>query len=147
MRRLTVFFVLACGLLATNACGRSGPRMCMVSGTVALDSQPIEEGEIIFVPVDVSLGPEAGKILRGKFSFPAKEGKNNVQISASREVPGTQGFRGMPKIRSYIPDQYYRDTILTADVLSAGENQFKFELESDFARPGQQQTNTRRERD
>ena len=107
--------------------------MYAVSGHVTLDDQPVEEGEIVFLPVDERHGPVAGRIVDGEFSFKARPGKHHVEIEASREVPGTegQGFRDGRLLEDYIPERYNTATTLSAEVTPDGENRFDFELVGD----------------
>jgi hypothetical protein len=117
----------ACLAAALIGCGGSGPKMHDVSGTVTFDDQPLPEGDIMFVPDDKSVGPEAGKIKDGKYSIKVREGKNKVEIRATREVPGKKGPMGEPAIEGYIPAQYNLKTTLEADVAS-GKTTHNFTL-------------------
>jgi hypothetical protein len=115
----------------TVGCGRSGDTY-LVTGTVTLDSQPIKKGEILFVPEDRRLGPEAGSIVDGKYQCRVKAGKQKVQITASREVPGSmgQGFRGGPLLEESVAPEYNTETTLSVDVEPNDDNEFSFEVHS-----------------
>jgi len=131
MVRLILLIGMTGGLLSPLGCGPSGPQKYRVSGTVSFDEQPVEEGEVIFAPVDPTLGPDAGRIVDGVFDLPATAGRKRVQIRASRQVPGETGFRGRPRIESYVPARYDSETMLTAEVSPGGDNHFDFQLHSD----------------
>ena len=104
-----------------------GPRLVPVTGTVSYDGKPLPDGDIMFVPADKSVGPEATKIKDGKYSFKAREGKNRVEVTASRPVPGKKGPMGEDAFKSYIPTKYNQKSELTAEV-SAGSTSHQFEL-------------------
>ena len=123
-----LFLALVVGFIG---CGPAGPRKYPVRGTVTFDGQPLEEGHIIFTPEDPSLSPEAGDIVQGEYRLQAHGGMQKVKVSASKEVPGTegQGFRGLPLIEEYIPAKYNSATTLSAEVTPSGDNRFDFQLE------------------
>ena len=78
-----------------GGCGGAGGRQA-IEGTVTLDGQPLEKGQITFVPQGDTKGPTAGaEIVGGKFTIPAVggplAGKFRVEITASR--PGGQKVR------------------------------------------------------
>lgn len=109
----------------------SGPRLHSVTGNVTLDGAPLPEGDIIFAPVDVSQGPEAGKVKDGKYELKSREGKMKVRINASKIKPGgALGAAGEPVAEEYLPAKYNSETTLEAEVKSSGTNTFDFPLES-----------------
>ena len=113
----------------TTGCG-TGPKTYWVQGTVTFDGQPVETGEIIFVPLDKDLGPDAGPITNGTFAFAVKAGKKRVEIRASREVPGKRTSMG-PVYEDYIPARYNsRSELPPVEVAPAGKNQWEFPLTS-----------------
>lgn len=118
IRTLLAAGPLATLLLLSLGCGESGSKMHEVSGTVTFDDKPVPEGDIAFVPDDKAVGPEAGKIKDGKYSLKVREGKNKVEIRATRDVPGKKGPMGEQAIEGYIPAQYNVKTTLDADVAS-----------------------------
>jgi hypothetical protein len=109
----------------------TGTRTYKVSGTVTLDDQPLPEGEILFIPADGKLGPEPGKIKDGRFESKAKAGKNRVEISASKILPGgVRGAGGEPVPEEYIPERYNVQSVLAEEVKADGENRYEFKLQS-----------------
>jgi hypothetical protein len=128
MNRCFCAALLAFGMAFVAAgCGKSGPQMMEVTGTVKYDGQPVAEGDISFIPEDKSVGGEGGKIKDGRYTLKVKEGKNKVQIFASRGVPGKKGPMGEDLVEQYIPEKYNDKTELTADV-SSGKKEFNFDL-------------------
>jgi hypothetical protein len=103
-----------------------------VTGAVTFDGQPLPQGDILFQPTDPQFGPDAGKIIDGKFSLRVRPGSTKVVIGATRLVPGKKGpMRGEPVYEDYIPAKYNAQTTLTADVKSGSKNEFTFTLTSD----------------
>jgi hypothetical protein len=103
-----------------------------VSGTVTWDGKPLPDGDILFTDAENKVGPDAGKIKDGKFEFRAKPGKKKVEIRATRmeKLPankkGAMGETELPT--DYIPNEYNRETTLTADVAASGPNKYEFKL-------------------
>ena len=125
--------IIACLL---TGCGSDGPPRYQVTGEVTFDGQPVTDGQIIFTPKDSDLGPDAGIIKDGKFSFLSKEGDKKVSIEASRKVPGKMqsDFKGgeVPVFEAYIPAKYNKQTTLEATVTDvAADNKFEFDLTKD----------------
>jgi hypothetical protein len=114
---------------AAVGCGSSGPREYEVTGTVTFDQQPVVDGDIIFVPEEKEFGPDAGKIVDGKYRAKVKAGKKRVVIQASRPVPGKKGPMGEQAIEDYIPFRYSdrEKTELRADV-GEGKTEHSFAL-------------------
>ena len=125
-RGLAVITLLA---VLQIGCGRSGPRTVSVSGTVTWDGKPIQQGSILFVPLDKSLGTEGGVIKDGRFEAKAKEGKNQVQITALDIGPNTEYVEGYPIAGNFIPPRYNDQSELEVDV-TAEEKTFEFPLRS-----------------
>jgi hypothetical protein len=84
--------VSICVAIATCAgCGKKGPKRAAVSGQVSLDGQPITEGIIQFLPVEGTVGPEAGGIIEnGHYDIPRQRGpvvgKNRIELRASKKT-------------------------------------------------------------
>jgi hypothetical protein len=128
MNRFRCAALLAFGMaFAAAGCGQSGPKMTEVSGTVKYDGQDVAEGDIAFLPEDKSVGGEGGKIKNGRYTLKVKEGKNKVQIFASRAVPGKKGPMGEDLVEQYIPEKYNDKTDLAADV-GSGKTEHNFDL-------------------
>jgi hypothetical protein len=117
--------------LVALGCGEAGPRTYPVSGTVTLDSRPLDEGDIYFYPTDPNVSADAGKIKAGQFTFRSKAGNKRVHIVASRRIPGKKTPMGGPAREQYLPPRYNKETTLTAEVGPQSDNRFQFPLTSD----------------
>jgi hypothetical protein len=144
---LRVAFFVA-GLVATGAacagCNRSA--RLPVSGTVAVDGQPLASGEIAFAPASPGQGNSAGAAIeRGKYSISAEQGllpgDYKVSIHAFRGT-GRKTWDGMgeptapesqkkyvEQLEQYIPSRYNEATELTASVRSGKSKDLNFDLQ------------------
>jgi hypothetical protein len=114
-------------LVLALGCGAGTPPTYKVTGTVTFDGQPVEDGEILFLPVEKELGPDAGRIRNGAYELRAKAGRKRVEIRAARPVPGQTNPMG-PVYADYIPQQYNARSTLAADVQPDGPNRFDYKL-------------------
>lgn len=128
-RRRDFWFAALMGLLIVPGCGGGGPREYRVTGTVTFDGQPVEDGEIVFLPANSQGVPRAVKIVDGQFQCRLPEGEKRVEITATRESP-TPAPDGLPNYESYIPAMYNTESKLTADVRAVGDNALTFDLQS-----------------
>ena len=101
-------------LLLLVGCGPRGPATYPVSGAVTFDNQPLQEGDIFFLPADPALATEGGKIVDGKFRMVSKPGTCRVKIPALNINEDTECVSGSPIAANYIPAQYNDQTTLTA---------------------------------
>ncbi|MFG0333867.1 MAG: hypothetical protein ACF8TS_10940 [Maioricimonas sp. JB049] len=134
MRQLLTLSAL--GLFTLYGCGGSETvHRVPVSGTVTLGGDPLPEGEIVLRPAGGTGATDGGQIKDGKFQFDATPGAKTVEITAWREIPGSQeqlesGESGSSR-EQYVPQEYNEKTTLTADIPEAGlENPLTFELNS-----------------
>lgn len=109
-----------------------------VKGTVTFDGEPIEEGSIIFEPVD-GAGPAAGgRIDDGEYLLTGESGvmpgKKLVRIVASRktgkQVEETPGGPMVDEVLPFIPPKYNQLSTLEVEV-QPGKNTHDFELTSE----------------
>ena len=128
MRRVTVT-VLPVLLLALMGCS---PGQATVSGTVALDGKPLEEGNIAFRPLPATASSEAigGPIKDGKYEVKARPGLNRVEITATRIVPGKKDNFGTSLRQSIIPIRYNAQSELTKNISVGATKELNFELTS-----------------
>jgi len=115
------------GLIFIVGCGGGGPERCKVTGTVTLDGQPLETGEVLFLPADGQGPSDACQIVAGSFEGEVAPGSKKVEITATKEVPPAEAG-GMPDYINLVPAQYNTQTTLTADIKDGGEA-LTFELE------------------
>ena len=123
------YAILLCALF-TCGCDQPGPKTYRVSGTVSYDGTPVQQGDILFIPENPALAPEAGKIADGKFQARAKQGTCRVEITALNIGPDTPVIMGSPVAENFVAARYNRESELTADVSATAENVFEFALRS-----------------
>jgi hypothetical protein len=124
MKRFTTLALLLALLAAAAGCGRGGK--AEVTGTVKFNGRPVEDGDIVFLPLD-GQAPDAGKIKDGKFRLQARAGKNKVQIRAARAAPGKPDRLMGPTKVGYIPAKYNTSTTLEKEV-GPSANELNFDL-------------------
>ena len=122
---IAVIVPLAVSLIG---CGRPGPAMYAVSGTVTWQGEPVPKGDIVFIPIDGAVAPDAAKIIDGKYRLKAKAGKKRVEIHASRRDGRIDPVMGESPARPYIPTRFNAKSTLTAEVLPNDKNVFTFNL-------------------
>ena len=122
---LAVFLTL---LALSSGCGE--PEFYEVTGSVTLDEVAVPDGDVVFVPEKgAQFGPDAGKIVNGRYTAKVRKGKKKVEIRAVRDVPGKKGPMGEQLKEGYIPDRYNDKTILEADI-GPGKTAHDFPLKS-----------------
>jgi predicted small secreted protein len=109
-------------------CSNAGSNTYRVTGTVTLDGQPLEEADILFLPLDPAVGPDAGQIRNGKFTFQAKAGSKRVEIRTSRPVRIKTAMGETTIWKNHLPGRYNTKTTLQAEVTPKGENDFTYQL-------------------
>ena len=134
-RFATLFISLTVSL---SGCGRSGPEVAKVSGTVKLDGKPLPEAFVFFRHADGGRISEAFTDDSGKYTLNysseesgAMVGANTVRIStfieAVKEDSGAI-VKGTNK-KELVPAKYNKQSELTAEVKS-GNNTLDFDLKS-----------------
>lgn len=121
-------------------CAGCGGRQVSIKGAVTFDSQPVDNGSIVFEPADGKGATAGGRIEGGRYSVSSEEGvspgKKIVRITAVRKTgrkieagppapPGTM----VEVIERYIPETYNRNSTLACEV-TLGTNEHDFHLES-----------------
>lgn len=139
-RQLSLLLLISLLVVLAGCGGDNGPKLFRISGTVTFDGQPVKDGDILFVFEDSKLGPDAGKIVDGKFSLMAKAGKTKVKITAARELAGKpiKGAMGenLKPSEQFIPACYNDATQLTAEIPANGPNGIEFLLTSGKEKKG-----------
>jgi len=111
-------------LLAVAGCGgeSSDIQKVVVQGTVALDGQPVANGEVRFYPAPGTHGPVSGGpvrdgryIAQGRGGVPV--GRHAVEILAFRPSSGARAAHpeGGP-VDQYLPEKFNEQTELTAEI-------------------------------
>jgi hypothetical protein len=132
--------------------GCSGSNRGAVSGTVTVNGEPLNEGQISFVPMDPALGPTSGAtISNGQYQIDAVRGpvagEYQVQIHAFRKA-GKRIWDGMgdekarpeqknyvQELAPYLPAKYNDKSELRATVVAGKVNIQDFHLQLDSIRP------------
>jgi hypothetical protein len=116
--------------LGLNGCGRQGPNMVAVSGTVTLDDKPLPDGMIYFKrPFEGSV--DQMEIKDGKFAGQVEVGERRVEICRyGLGPPIKMGKAELPNKVETLPTCYNQESTLTATVTESGPNEFAFALES-----------------
>ena len=128
-----IIMVVGCSADATNRGA--------ISGHVTLDGKPVEQGSILFLPIDGTVGVvTGGEIKDGQYELPAAKGpaigRNRVEIHAMRKtgkmVPkGLGGTGGLVEEQAEaVAPRFNAQSTLTVDV-KVGENIADFEVTSD----------------
>jgi hypothetical protein len=131
---------LTCALaLAAAGCGQRADKWPRepVFGKVSLDGQPLESGEITFVPTGGEGPASGGKITNGSYAIVRADGPvpgpHRVSIYSARPTGKKIKDEADPRVLydervETIPDRYNALSQLTAKVKSGGGNTFDFEL-------------------
>ena len=124
--------------LLSAGCGGStdAPDLFPVTGKVTFDGEPVEEGRIQFRQKEGSHRAFSGQIVKGEYRLEAEPGPMDVQIYASRPVPGKFDTSNpdedpQPVGEMYIPEKYNSRSELTAEVSASAENNIPFDLKSE----------------
>lgn len=134
------FLPTVCILFVGTIVGCGEGAACSLSGQVAFDGQPIEDGNIRLNPIEGTPGKGgAAKIVKGAYEIPEGDGmlagKHQVLISATRgtgRMMRAENLDGGPAeteyIEQYIPPRYNQASELDI-VLEPGENTKDFPLD------------------
>ena len=145
-RAYSLFSTVALGLVAGGCSGGAGgddkPRE-PVSGTVTLDSQPLPEGIILFIPAGPAgeaVASATGKIENGAFSIPRTEGPvpGNYKVSISQmdlpeghvKIQLKKSPKKTARTKEHLPAKYNSQTILKEEIKKGGASGLKYELQS-----------------
>jgi len=122
-------WLLGIVLLTALGCGKAGPKIYQVNGTVRWKGQSVEQGDVVLVPLDRHARAEGCKLVDGKFSVRCEAGKKKIEIYARRLVPGKQDpVMGGPLYEPLIPPEFNAQTKLEAEVQPHDENVMDFVL-------------------
>jgi hypothetical protein len=128
---LSAFFCAAPLLLT----GCSGSGLHAVTGEVSLDGEPIDGGNILFLPTEGEAKKGAADIVAGKYSIPAQQGlqpgKYRIEIrwakSTGTQIPSGDPGMMMEERREAVPAKFNAESTLTEQI-KAGENKLDFRL-------------------
>ena len=116
-------------LLCAAGCGKSGPVLVPVSGTVMCDGKPLAEGTLYFKTIGTG-AVEIMQIKDGHFEGKAEIGDRRIEVNAyqTKAIKDDQ-MKGEIKI-NLVADQYNFNSILKAIVTASGPNKFEFDVKS-----------------
>jgi hypothetical protein len=140
MRRLVPFFGFLLGVIALvtfSGCGDAQNRQ-PISGEVKLKGQPVEDGVILFAPVDGQETGDGAQIVKGKYRIPKEKGlspgKYKVAIYAGNGLSGAGNASpdspnaGLKVPKERVPPEYNEKSKLIQEVTKGGPNKFDFEI-------------------
>jgi hypothetical protein len=113
--------------LPLTGCGGASPQG-EVNGTVTLDSQPLKEGEVRFVPADGKSQTTSARITDGKFTATVPIGEMRVEFSAGKIVGkikmyDTPDSPTVDDVRELIHPRYNTKSELKITVKKGGQDE------------------------
>jgi hypothetical protein len=120
--------------------GCNAPSTMRVSGEISYEGTRVEAGNIEFLPVEGTSGPNVGGVIKdGAYEIPAErgplaEGVYRVELRAYRETgraPAAPKFPGkeLPEREAIFPPEYNtRSTLRVTISPKASENRFDFNV-------------------
>lgn len=125
--------LLVAAFAAFLASGCGGPKVeptYEVRGTVSVDGEPLDVGDVYFV--NEGAAPSVFTVVNGAFSGQATAGEHVVQIYAYKIVPPPPTATGdVEEMKeNYLPAEYNSESNLKATVESGGGGEFSFEVSS-----------------
>src|SRR5947208_4924218 len=117
-------------LLVLGGCGRKGPIMVPVSGTVTLDGEPMPDGIIYFKTIAEG-SVDQMDIKDGKFAGKVEVGDRRVEVCRYGLGPPIKMGNGeIPNKIETLPARYNQESELKATVTERGANEFAFDVKS-----------------
>lgn len=132
-------FLLATAFLP--GCSQDSEGRQAVSGTVVVDSTPVQTGSINFTPTEGQATAGGAVISNGKFAVPRDNGllpgKYRVAVSApaagaGQTAPVIPG-EAPPPTKDLIPPEWNTASTHTIEVKKGGSNSFPFDISSKSA--------------
>ena len=135
------YVVLSATVLVTSVscfgCGKGGPPIEHVEGTVTMDGQPLKNATVLFVPQSGGRPAAAATDENGHYVLTFTEGRrgamlgpNKVQISTQADPGETLEGDPIPGHPETVPVQYNVETTLSFDVKEGEDNVANFDLKS-----------------
>lgn len=128
---------IAAGILAMASIAgcNKGPAVGTINGEVTLDGKPIQDGRILFSPIDGQGGTGGGPIVEGKFTAPdVPANKMKVEINGNKVIGKIKAYDTpesplMDNVVEIVPHRYNVNSELTLEV-KPGIQDVKYELKS-----------------
>jgi hypothetical protein len=136
--RAPLIFLLPVVVVTVAGCSGGGLEKSAISGRITFQGQPIEDGQIRFVPIKGTKGPATvGTIRGGNYTATARGGVPvgtlRVEVEAYRPLPGAmpytkeqaEGNRGVvagdyPK-KQFLPSKYNTNSTLEVTIESGNK--------------------------
>jgi hypothetical protein len=112
-------------LAILTGCGEAN--LYKVAGEVTWQGQPVEDGQIVFLPEDGNLHPVAVKIVNGKFEARVPPGRMKVEVHGQKDMGYNEAMHQNTKA-PYIPHEYNAQTTLKFEVERNDQNRADFRL-------------------
>ena len=123
--RLRTFVPAAMAALLAAGCG--GTPLYTVTGEITWQGQPVDDGQINFLPEDGTIHPVTAKIVNGRYEAKVPAGRMKVEVHGQKDMGYNEAMHQHTK-KSYIPSEYNAYTILTCDVETHDHNVADFHL-------------------
>ena len=113
-------------VLAVGGCGgRSGIERVAVSGSVSYRGEPVEVGQIRFIPVESTRAPVTVENIRGgayktetSGGVPVGDFRVEIRMYDAEEYLTGPRVAGSPAAKQLLPDKYNRDSELRMSIAS-----------------------------
>ena len=117
-------------------CGRGGPDIARVEGTITLDGKPLPNAAVVFIPENGR--PAGGRTdSDGKYVLTFSEGrkgallgKAKVRVTTQSDPSETADGTPIPAQKEVVPVEYNTQTTLEFNVESGKTNVANFDLKS-----------------
>lgn len=127
-------------LIPICGCGPEKTKEVMVTGSITIDGEPLEEGSIQFVSVEGETPTGGGTIINGTYTAQVSPGAKKVLVLAYEvvgEEPEYEGVADSPmrEVRELVTPEAYNAKHLTpleATITDADMEGVDFELTSDL---------------
>ena len=132
-------FILAIIVVILAGCKPPGLERAVITGKVTYQDEPVQRGQLRFVPIEGTQGPPAGATIEaGSYTVKAlggvPVGTARVKIKAYHDIdmpggpPTPAATMGVRPGKQYLPDKYNKQSELNVTI-AAGEQTLDFELE------------------
>lgn len=127
------------GLICAPGCGKKGPSLAPVVGTIRYEGKPVGGASVSFVPSDPKLRAATAitddqgnyRLETLGFGEGAIVGKHRVSVALRTPTPPVKDLKTPRQIgKPLLPAKYFNPdkSGLSAEVTATGENRFDFDL-------------------
>jgi hypothetical protein len=132
LRWFWVGCVVVGALFLVGGCGENKPPTSKVKGTVKLDGEPLDAGEVNLFG-EKGTAPEKLDVKNGNFEGQVTLGKKRVEVHAYKQGPKAkmdkEELEGTGQV-DRVAAKYNSESTLTAEVTASGINPAEFKVES-----------------